>query len=540
VPVTTNETLARGVHETHGAREIAGRSTTCRDRWRLAVPLAVIGALGSYARGADVAAPPHLLRAPDATVAAPSCPATIANLNDGPVMTSFTAYLIFWLPPGFHFSNGANPATAASDADYEHLIIRYFQDVGDSPFSNILGQYPGSNGFPSPAVTLGNVIADDDPYPRTGDQIDPLLDADIRTEIANIVGGLSLPIDLNAMYFVYTASGIQVCTDSTPRFCTFGPDQSRYCSYHSSFRYLSLPVVYAAMPDDYSLSCAKDFAPNGNTSADVEISTTSHEQFEATTDPLDNAWGGGSVCEIADRCAYVFGPGIPAIDTTSPNIFLNGHPYRLQQEWNAAAGSCTLSRCGASVCSATMRASMSASPSIAGKPGDTIAYAIRLQNSSAVDPATFVSVTDILPPNTTWLSGRQPDSIVGNVLTFFLPNVNVQESYTLIFSAQLTARVAANTVLSNTATLAYSNSLGISQPSVQIAGTTRTATTSGTCVGDCNGDARVTVNEIVQLVNAVLGNASPAACFHGVPAGSQVDVALVIKAVNNVLVGCGH
>jgi hypothetical protein len=64
-----------------------------------------------------------------------------------------------------------------------------------------------------------------------------------------------------------------------------------------------------------------------------------------------------------------------------------------------------------------------------------------------------------------------------------------------------------------------------------------------TCVGDCDGSGDVTVNEIITLVNMALGSQTQlSACPHGLPADltdpSQVDVSLIIKAVNNALNGC--
>jgi predicted outer membrane repeat protein len=58
------------------------------------------------------------------------------------------------------------------------------------------------------------------------------------------------------------------------------------------------------------------------------------------------------------------------------------------------------------------------------------------------------------------------------------------------------------------------------------------------CVGDCNGDGTVPVNEILTLVNIALGNADATACPNGIPSGAQVDVALILTAVNNALNGC--
>jgi hypothetical protein len=58
------------------------------------------------------------------------------------------------------------------------------------------------------------------------------------------------------------------------------------------------------------------------------------------------------------------------------------------------------------------------------------------------------------------------------------------------------------------------------------------------CVGDCDGSGEVAIDEILVLVNIALGNADVPACPHGVPSGDQVDVALILRAVNNALSGC--
>ncbi len=65
----------------------------------------------------------------------------------------------------------------------------------------------------------------------------------------------------------------------------------------------------------------------------------------------------------------------------------------------------------------------------------------------------------------------------------------------------------------------------------------------GPCVGDCDGSGDVTVDEIITLVNMALGSQTQlSACPHGLPADvtdpSQVNVSLIIKAVNNALNAC--
>jgi hypothetical protein len=70
---------------------------------------------------------------------------------------------------------------------------------------------------------------------------------------------------------------------------------------------------------------------------------------------------------------------------------------------------------------------------------------------------------------------------------------------------------------------------------------TYTATTQPVaipCVGDCNENGQVTVDELITLVNVALGDAEPSACPHGVPSGTEVDIALLLRAVNNALGRC--
>ncbi len=56
------------------------------------------------------------------------------------------------------------------------------------------------------------------------------------------------------------------------------------------------------------------------------------------------------------------------------------------------------------------------------------------------------------------------------------------------------------------------------------------------CIGDCNGDGMVTINEIIVLVNISLGDEPLSTCAAG--HRNTVNVADVIKAVNNALYGC--
>jgi hypothetical protein len=62
---------------------------------------------------------------------------------------------------------------------------------------------------------------------------------------------------------------------------------------------------------------------------------------------------------------------------------------------------------------------------------------------------------------------------------------------------------------------------------------------AGTCIGDCNGDRQVTVNELIQMVNIALGNAEVSTCLAGDPNGDgDIAVNEIVAGVNNALNGC--
>ena len=69
--------------------------------------------------------------------------------------------------------------------------------------------------------------------------------------------------------------------------------------------------------------------------------------------------------------------------------------------------------------------------------------------------------------------------------------------------------------------------------------TTTVVATPPPCVGDCDGEGFVTVDEILVMVNIVLSDADVTAC----PAGDanhdgQITIDEILTAVNNALNGC--
>ncbi len=268
----------------------------------------------------------------------PQGPSDNLSYNGGPVIYTLAAYTIFWNPHG------------TISADYQNLLNRYFSDVGGSSVYNILTQYydnPGANHIQNTSTFAGTWV-DTAAYPRAGTAANPLQDSDIQAEVQRAITQNGWPTGITNMYFVFTESGIESCMDATD--CTPGTLNPVYCAYHGSFTAANNDVViYANMPygntPTWGGGCAQfSVSPNNNMDADVEISITSHEHFEAVSDPEVNvngklAWyddkcAGGVACgEIGDKCAYMYG----SIGADGSNIALGGHPYIMQQEWSNAA-----------------------------------------------------------------------------------------------------------------------------------------------------------------------------------------------------------
>lgn len=59
------------------------------------------------------------------------------------------------------------------------------------------------------------------------------------------------------------------------------------------------------------------------------------------------------------------------------------------------------------------------------------------------------------------------------------------------------------------------------------------------CIGDCDGNRIVTVDEVLTMVNIALGNAAPTSCPSGDGSGDrQITVDEILVAVHNALIGC--
>ena len=84
----------------------------------------------------------------------------------------------------------------------------------------------------------------------------------------------------------------------------------------------------------------------------------------------------------------------------------------------------------------------------------------------------------------------------------------------------------------------YSAAFGIRQFALAAFETTR-AQPAVACVGDCNGDGEVTVDELLTMVNIALGTADVSTCTAGdANRDGQVTIDEILAAVNAALTGC--
>ncbi|GAC1445689.1 MAG: hypothetical protein NVSMB52_07770 [Chloroflexota bacterium] len=266
----------------------------------------------------------------------------------GAVMHQPTVYPIFWLPDGYHFHPDGS---AHSDADYENLVTQFLNDLGGTSFYSLLTQYSDSKGPVSNTLDVGDAIVDTTPFPGNRGTIDhPLRDSEVRKEILNVIDQQQLDVNPSeTLFLVYTPFDLQVCSNGNPAkhqapVCTYRPGNKGRCGYHSYMTSHATRYLYGVVTNSDSFchhwqtQITDDSAPNGDVYADIAVDVTSHELFEAVTDPFLNAWGANSSDEIGDKCSNLIG----SVADDGSNVVLNGDPYIVQKEWNNSRGGCTL------------------------------------------------------------------------------------------------------------------------------------------------------------------------------------------------------
>jgi hypothetical protein len=242
--------------------------------------------------------------------------ATGIRYHHGPTMrTGSVTYTIFWTPHSSYVS-----------PTYASLINRFFADFGGTSLYAIATQYGDTAGANANRSWLGGTWTDTDPYPLGAN----VQDAAIQHEIARAEAVNGWTGGLGHLFVVYTAESTLICKGSD--WCAF----DQFCAYHSNFG--TTPYIVVPYLADHLDICGTTSSPNDDPAADAAINLSSHEQLEAVTDPLGTGWYDSQGNEIGDVCAWIFG----AMDATGADVTWNGHPYILQEEWDARANGCAL------------------------------------------------------------------------------------------------------------------------------------------------------------------------------------------------------
>lgn len=263
------------------------------------------------------------------------------DYHNGPVMrATSTSYAIFWLP-----STLQDGTPTSVSATYISLISRYFGDIGGSGLYNTAMQYSDSGGSIVNSSTLGGVWVDTSAYPASDCQDsstpgDCMSDTQFQNEVAKAMQVNGWNGGLNSLFYVFTSAGEGSCADTSSSACAF----TQYCAYHSYFQTnAGQNVIYANMPYTGTAlnGCGVNDSPNNDISADSTINVLSHEQMEAVTDPLLNAWYDALGNEIGDKCAWTF--GTINLDGNLANAQWRNDFYLVQQEWSNADSNCVIS-----------------------------------------------------------------------------------------------------------------------------------------------------------------------------------------------------
>jgi outer membrane protein assembly factor BamB len=261
--------------------------------------------------------------------------------HTGPVMrATSTSYAIFWLPSSLQ-DGGATSVSAT----YVSLIRRYFGDIGGSGLYNTATQYYDTGGSIVNSSTLGGAWMDSSPYPASDCQDtstpgDCMSDTQFQNEVAKAMQANGWNGGLNNLFYVFTSAGEGSCFDASSSACAF----TQYCAYHSYFQTnAGQNVIYANMPYTGTAlnGCGISASPNNDLDADSTINVLTHEQIEAVTDPLLNAWYDGQGNEIGDKCAWNFGN--INLDGNLANAQWHNNFYLVQQEWSNADSGCVIS-----------------------------------------------------------------------------------------------------------------------------------------------------------------------------------------------------
>jgi len=232
--------------------------------------------------------------------ARPSRPAA-GNLIDhgGKILPVSHTYAIWW------------GDQAAFPSDAQDGLTSLFNGLSGSSILSVHNQYMRGG---SSSTLFHTNWTDTSAPPRHGPNVSTIVGEACSVLLQNG----ELP-DSTGVYFVYTSNF---------------PKGGNYCAWHSHGTCNGVDIQVAYMPNTAGVSgCDPGNQYNCNAYSQGTRSlanVTSHELFEAITDPDLDAWYDSSGSEGADKCAWKF----------SSCVTLTNGSWQLQQAWSNAVSGC--------------------------------------------------------------------------------------------------------------------------------------------------------------------------------------------------------
>jgi IPT/TIG domain len=265
--------------------------------------------------------------------------------HGGPVMHTHTIHLIFWAPPTFSFPVG-----------YEAGVQAFLQDVAadSGKTSNAYGaitQYGDGGGAAQYNVTYGGSVTVNDALPPRDfsscfDGTTCITDDQLAAEVEAVRAAHSSPAwprGLADQYVILTPPDVTTCFGDGSGACS----DNWYCAYHFFRPLVSAPpspLIYLHIPYEQADFCHNDFVntqPMPNGQSDVASDLISHEEREAATDPLLNAWFDDAGNEADDKCIDSYGVIIGVNGSSIGfNQAIGAGQYDTQTEWSNALRGC--------------------------------------------------------------------------------------------------------------------------------------------------------------------------------------------------------
>lgn len=239
--------------------------------------------------------------------------------HNGPVMTGTSNIYLIWYGNWQYWDSTAQP-----------IITDLAISLGGSTYFRTTTLYPDGQGTaPSGGLIYGGAVSD----LYSGGVV--LTRDSVSAIVMRQLDGSGLPVDPRGIYLVLASQDVAVI-DTDQRTCAFRQAPLRNGA--------PIKIVYVGSPARSSVCAAQPIGPNGTLAADAMASLIAAELANTVTDPWLTAWYDRLGYEMADKCAFDYGPTWTAANGAQANVRLGNRDWLLQRLWQPTrkGGLCTV------------------------------------------------------------------------------------------------------------------------------------------------------------------------------------------------------